>query len=53
MTADERAEMERLCRLIAVEKDQTKFIALVRQLNELLEHKGNRFKNQQSSTKAN
>ena len=39
MTDEERAEMERLCKLIAVEKDPTKFDAYVRHLNDLLEVK--------------
>ena len=39
MTSQEREEMDRLCRLIAVEKDPTKFDEYVRQLDALLEVK--------------
>jgi hypothetical protein len=42
MTEEERAEMERLCKLIAVEKDPINFDEYVRQLNELLEVKHSR-----------
>jgi hypothetical protein len=42
MTPDEQAEMNRLCRLIQVEKESKKFDQLVSQLNELLEGKGTR-----------
>ena len=39
MTDEEREEMERLCKLVATEKNPTKFDGYVRQLNELLELK--------------
>ncbi len=42
MTKDEIAQMENLCRLIQVEKDQQKFNELVIALNDLLEGKSKR-----------
>ena len=42
MTAEERAEMQRLCRLIEEEKDHKKFSDLIDQLNSLLSHKESR-----------
>ena len=42
MTPEETAEMNRLCGLIAVEKDHVKFVQYVRQLNDLLERKEHR-----------
>lgn len=39
MTDDERNEMERLCTLVATEKDPSRFDEYVRQLNELLDIK--------------
>jgi len=42
MTAEERAEMERLVGLIQDEKDHRKFMQLIAQLNELLERKERR-----------
>ena len=40
MTAEERAEVERLCRLIEEEKDNNKFILLIYQLSSLFERSG-------------
>ena len=42
MTKGEIAEMERLCRLIQVEKDQQKFNELVGALNDLFDGKSKR-----------
>jgi len=42
MTSDERERMHWLCNRIAEEKDAQKFIALIRELNDLLERKGRR-----------
>jgi hypothetical protein len=42
MTAEERERMLVLCQQIAVEKDHSKFGILVRELNDLLEHKQKR-----------
>jgi chemotaxis signal transduction protein len=42
MTAEERERMLVLCQQIAVEKDPSKFGFLVRELNDLLEHKQQR-----------
>jgi hypothetical protein len=39
MTVEERERMLVLCQQIAVEKDHSKFSILVRELNDLLEHK--------------
>ena len=44
MTPDEQEQMEALCARIATEKDSSKFIQLVTQLNALLEGKGRRLK---------
>jgi len=40
MTAEERAEVERLCLLIQEEKDNNKFIHLIFQLSSLFERSG-------------
>ena len=40
MTAEERAEVERLCRLIEEEKDNNQFIHLIYQLSSLFERSG-------------
>jgi hypothetical protein len=40
LTPNERERMDWLCRRIQEETDHAKFIALVRELNDLLEHKG-------------
>lgn len=42
MTKEEIAEMEHLCRLIQVEKDQQKFNELVAALNDLFDGKSRR-----------
>jgi chemotaxis signal transduction protein len=42
ITAEERERMLVLCQQIAVEKDHSKFGFLVRELNDLLEHKEKR-----------
>jgi hypothetical protein len=42
VTPDERERMHILCERIATEQDQEKFSALVSQLNDLLEKKGQR-----------
>jgi hypothetical protein len=42
MTAEEREQMEELCRQIQVEKDQAKFTALIEELNRLLAQKDER-----------
>jgi hypothetical protein len=43
MTPEERTELDRLCLAIQIEQDQAKFTALLRELNELLEKKEQRF----------
>jgi len=47
MTPEEREQMNRLCARIAVEKDQTIFTQLVRQLNDLLEKRHNSLSSEQ------
>jgi hypothetical protein len=42
MTSDEQDRMQLLCERIAVEQDQEKFVRLVRELNQLLDHKTQR-----------
>ena len=42
MTPAERQRMQTLCEQIATEKDHTKFVQLVQELNDLLEHKEHR-----------
>jgi len=42
MTPDERERMHILCERIAKEQDHKKFIRLVQELNDLLDHKGRR-----------
>jgi hypothetical protein len=42
MNSEEKAELDALCKQIVVEKDHNKFIALVMQLNQLLERKEQR-----------
>jgi hypothetical protein len=49
MTAEERAEMERLCRLIQDERDPNKFTNLVFQLNSLFKRKELRLNGDQPS----
>lgn len=42
MTPEEKAEMDVLCKQIAEEKDGNSFLALVQQLNNLLDRKESR-----------
>jgi hypothetical protein len=42
LTPDERERMNALCERIAIEKDQQKFVQLIRELNDLLERKQHR-----------
>jgi len=42
MTPEEREQMNRLCEQIAKEKDHQKFVKLVQELNDLLDHKEQR-----------
>jgi hypothetical protein len=42
MTPEERERMHMLCEQIAKEQDHEKFVKLVRELNDLLEHKEDR-----------
>jgi hypothetical protein len=49
MTKDEIAQMEDLCRLIAVEKDQKKFNELITALNDLFEGKSKRLEEASNS----
>ena len=45
MTPDERDRMYTLCQKIATEKDQSKFVRLIHELNDLLERKERRLEN--------
>ena len=49
MRKEEIAQMEHLCRLIAVEKDQKKFNELVAALNDLFEDKNKRLEESAAS----
>lgn len=49
MKKEEIEQMEHLCRLIAVEKDQKKFNELVAALNDLFEDKNKRLEESESS----
>ena len=42
MTPEEKAQLDVLCKQIAEEKDEGKFVSLILQLNALLERKGPR-----------
>lgn len=42
MTTQEKEEMERLCKLIQIERDQKKFTELIVELNRLLANKEDR-----------
>ncbi len=42
MTPEERERMNLLCELIAKEQDHQKFVKLVQELNDLLDHKESR-----------
>lgn len=46
MNAEEKAELDTLCQQIVIEKDRHKFIALVMQLNQLLDRKEQRLQPQ-------
>jgi hypothetical protein len=46
MSPEERQRMFQLCELIQTEKDRDKFLALVRELNELFTRKEDRLKTQ-------
>jgi hypothetical protein len=45
MTPDERERMHILCERIAKEQDHERFVKLVQELNDLLEHKEQRMEN--------
>ena len=45
MTPDEREHMHILCERIAKEQDHERFVKLVQELNDLLEHKEQRIEN--------
>jgi hypothetical protein len=49
MTPDERERMAILCERIATEKDQDKYTALVKQLDDLLGDKKRRLKSENKS----
>jgi hypothetical protein len=49
MKKEEIAQMEHLCRLIAVEKDPKKFNELVTALNDLFDDKNKRLEESQTS----
>ena len=49
MTPDERQRLDWLCTQIKDEKDHDKFIALIRELNKLLDNKGTRFTSRKAS----
>ena len=51
MTPDERERMQVLCERIAKEQNHEKFVSLVQELNDLLEHKEHRL--EESSQKTN
>ena len=49
MTPDERERMHILCERIAKEQDHEKFVQLVRELNDLLDHKEQRLESPKQS----
>lgn len=49
MTPDERERMHILCERIAKEQDHEKFVQLVRELNDLLDHKEQRLESSKQS----
>ena len=51
MTPEERAEVERLVRLIQEEKDHVKFLELITQLNDLLDRKERRLDNRSGGSR--
>lgn len=52
MTGEERERLLRLCEQAAVEQDAQKLLALVRQINDLLEKKEARLKKREEERKA-
>lgn len=48
MTPEERERMHVLCERIAKEQDHTKFVKLVQELNDLLDHKEQRLEDSQN-----
>ena len=53
MTSEERERMHALCQQIAVEQDRSKFDALIRELNDLLERKHKRIEPPHEDEQAN
>jgi hypothetical protein len=49
MTPDERERMYELCGLIETEKDHSRFLQLIRELNDLLERKEQRLEDRAES----
>jgi hypothetical protein len=49
LTPDERERMDALCTQIAIEKNHHKFMALVEELNQLLQPKEHRLEDKESS----
>jgi hypothetical protein len=50
MTPDERERMQLLCERIAKEQNHDKFVKLVQELNDLLEHKERRLEDPSKDT---
>lgn len=50
MNAEEKTELDALCKQIVVEKDHQIFIALVMELNQLLERKEQRLQTRRDPT---
>lgn len=50
MNPEEKAELDALCKRIVDEKDQHRFLALVMELNQLLERKEQRLQAQRDPT---
>lgn len=50
MNAEQKAELDALCRQIVAEKDQHRFLALVMELNQLLARKVERMQDQVDPT---
>ena len=46
MKTDERERMYQLCAMIEKEKDRAKFLRLIQELNQLLEHAERRFQDE-------
>jgi len=49
MTPEERERMYHLCAMIEQEKDRDRFLRLIRELNQLLEHKEHRLEEKTQS----